>query len=266
MENKEKSLFIITSSMCIDETDEKITDNRIFQTISTVNSIIAMNKDAEIWILDASHKKLDPSVYSIFPKSVNFFRINEFYPDHMGLIKNKAETIAVNLSKKYSTVDSDTDIKTVIYNAYIKSRMEAFMLSRFLESAETETLLLFDNIYKISGRYLITDNFKTYMANIPENSFILRKKSVASKHIKNLNFQYNSILWGFRSNLIEDAISIICKIELWIDESFTIDETVVDMEHGLYKFITEYNLPVREVDHAGVIGIVNNQRNTFFIG
>lgn len=261
---KKPNLFIVTSALALDGSDKGVFETRLFQTLGTVNSIKANVQNAEIWILDASHTELHPTVYDLFPKDVNFFRLNELFADDIELIKNKTRDLVDELKLLYATADGTTAIEGVLFNAYIKSKTESYMINKFFQSIEGVDQ--FKRIYKISGRYLVSKDFNQSIHDTAIGSTVFKNKQNASPHIKDPSHQHNSMLWSFDTSIFEQIKNMLVDIEDWIDDSFVNQKQPVDLEHAFYKFLTHHNIPVKETSKIGVIAMVNNESNTFFVG
>jgi hypothetical protein len=139
------NLFIITSALQVDSPGINNLETRIYQTVSTVNSIKANVKNAEIWILDASQTILGQSIYDLFPKDINFFKLNSLYQEEIAKIKKDAELISNEFASLYRTEDGKSSILDVVFNAYIKSKTESFMLNKFFEHVDISSI---NRIYK----------------------------------------------------------------------------------------------------------------------
>jgi len=256
------SIFVITSALSLEGAPKGNLEERIFQTLGTVYSIMANVKKAEIWIIDASHAELHPSIYRMFPESVKFFKINEFNSSEISKIRITAEVITKHLKSKYVIKDNkdSEDIHTTIYNAYIKSKTELFMINKFLENIDASN---YNRFYKISGRYMVSSQFDQTLYDNCIDGITLAKKKSSMSHIPEYEYQHWSMLWSFDSTLFEDVKSALIKCESWLDDNFINQRKVVDIEHSFYQFFTKAGLKVFEVDKIGVVGIVNNQNKKF---
>lgn len=240
-------------------------ETRLYQTISTVNSIKANVENVEVWILDASQSVLDQSVYDLFPKDVNFFKLNLSFRDDILKIKEDAKLISSNLSSLYKTADGKTNIYDVVFNAYIKSKTETFMLNKFFQNIDTD-LSMFNRIYKISGRYLVSNTFDQDFHNKSTNQSVFRKKHNASSHLTELEYQHMCMFWSIDTSIFEDFKKVLIGIEDWIDDSYLNKKIIVDLEHAFYKFLKSNNVKVNEIEKLGVMGLVNNEKCDFFNG
>jgi hypothetical protein len=266
LEKQMKSnIFIITSALYVDGPGINNLETRLYQTISTVNSIKANVKNAEIWILDASQTIVDQSIYNTFPKDVNFFKLNELFQDDILKIKEDAELIAKEFTSLYVTADGKSNISDVVFNAYIKSKTEAFMLNKFFKHIDIDMSLI-NRIYKISGRYLISDNFNQSFHNNAIDKVVFKKKTIASPHLTELEYQHMCMSWSIDASIFEDFKKVLIDIEQWLDDSYINRKQVVDLEHAFYKFLTSNNIDISEIEILGVMGLVNNEQQSFFNG
>lgn len=264
MSNK-PNLFIITSALFVDGPGISGFETRIYQTLSTVNSIKANVKNAEIWILDASQSILDQSVYDLFPKDVNFFKLNVICMDDILKIKEDAKLISNELSNLYATEDGIANITDVVFNAYIKSKTETFMLNKFFQTIETD-ISKFNRIYKISGRYLVSSNFNQALHDGSINQSVFRKKHIASPHLTELEYQYICVFWSIDSSMFNGFKKVLIDIEQWIDDCYINKKQVVDLEHAFYKFLKSNDVAINEIEMLGIMGLVNNENRDFFNG
>lgn len=264
MSNK-PNLFIITSALQVDGPGINGLETRIYQTLSTVNSIKANVKNTEIWILDASQSVLDQSVYDLFPKDVNFFKLNFIFKDDISKIKEDAKLISRELSSLYATADGKTNIFDVVFNAYIKSKTEAFMLNKFFQSIDMD-ISEFNRIYKISGRYLVSSNFNQATHDCSINQSVFRKKHDASSHLTELEYQHMCMFWSIDASMFDGFKKVLIDIEQWIDDCYINKKQVVDLEHAFYKFLKSNDVSVNEIEMLGIMGLVNNENRDFFNG
>ncbi len=259
------NLFIITSALHVDGPGINNLETRLYQTISTVNSIKANVKNAEIWILDASQSILDQSVYNMFPKDVNFFKLNFIFQDEISKIKEDAILIAKEFINLYATADGKTNIYDVVFNAYIKSKTEAFMLNKFFKHIDTDMSLI-NRIYKISGRYLISDKFDQTPHDTAINKASFKEKHLASSHLTELEYQHMCMFWSIDASIFEEFKKVLIDIEQWIDDNYINKKQVVDLEHAFYKFLKSNQINIKEIETLGVMGLVNNEQQSFFNG
>jgi hypothetical protein len=264
MSNK-PNIFIITSALSVDSPGINNLETRLYQTISTVNSIKANVKNAEIWILDASQTILAQSVYDLFPKDVNFFKLNFIFQDDILKIKEDAELIAKEFTSLYATADGTSSISDVVFNAYIKSKTETFMLNKFFKHIDMDMTLI-NRIYKISGRYLISDNFNQTFHTEAINKAVFKKKMIAAPHLTELEYQRMCMFWSIDASIFEDFKKVLTDVEQWIDDSYLDKKQIVDLEHAFHKFLTSNNIDINEIETLGVIGLINNEQKSFFNG
>jgi hypothetical protein len=257
------NIFIITSALQVDGPGINNLETRIYQTVSTVNSIKANVQNAEIWILDASQTILGQSIYDLFPKDINFFKLNSLYQEEIAKIKKDAKLISNEFASLYRTADGKSSISDVVFNAYIKSKTESFMLNKFFEHVDISSI---NRIYKISGRYLISDNFDQSFHNDAIDKAVFKKKMIASPHITELEYQHMCMFWSIDTSIFEDFKKVLIEVEQWIDDSYINRKQVVDLEHAFYKFLTSKNIGINEIETLGVMGLINNEQKSFFNG
>lgn len=260
---KNKNLFLITSALSTNIIGINNIETRLYQTISTVNSIKANVKNAEIWILEASHSGLHQSIYDLFPKDINFFKLNTIYQADILKIKEDARLIADEFSTSYKAGDG-SNIFNVIFNSYLKSKTEAFMLNKFFQDIDTSDLSSINRIYKISGRYLVSNNFDQNFHDSSKDKSVYMKKVNAASHLKELEYQINCTMWSIDASIINEFKQVLLDCEMWIDDNYFNKKKVVDLEHAFYKFLISNQVEVNEAEKLGVMGLVNNEKSSFF--
>lgn len=261
MKNK-SNIVIATSALFTDAPGINNLETRLYQTLSTVNSIKANISNAEIWILDASHAEIHQSIYDMFPADVNFFKLNILFKDEILKIKQDAKIIAEEFSVLYVS-DDTVSTYDVIHNAYIKNRTEIFILNRFLKSKD---LSQYNRLYKISGRYLVSNLFNQHEHDMAKDAALFKTKNNPSSHLTHLLYMHHCMFWSVDITILSAFKNILLEIEAWIEDSYVTQKQVVDLEHAFYKFTNNSKIKVDEVANMGVIGLINNEKKSFYIG
>lgn len=255
------NIVIITSALSVDTPGINSLATRIYQTLSTVNSIKANMEQVEIWVLDASHTELHSSVYDMFPSDVYFFKLNEIFKDEVLKIRQQAKLLAQEFNSLYKTLGG-TPVKDIIHSAYIKNRTEIFMLNRFLEYKDLSD---YNRLYKISGRYMVSTDFNQHQHNIASETIVFKNKDKSNTLVAGLLHQYPCMFWSIDTTILPTFKKIVSEIEKWIEDSYLDRKQVVDLEHAFYKFTTG-GIKVKEIATIGIIGLVNNESGSFFCG
>lgn len=262
MQIEKPNIVIVTSALLTDAPGINNLETRVYQTLSTVNSIKANISNAEIWILDASHAELHQSIYDMFPADVNFFKLNILFKDEILKIKQDAKIIAEEFNTLYKT-DKGEPVIDIIYNSYIKNRTEIFILNRFLESKD---LSQYNRLYKISGRYLVSNMFNQQEHDMAKDAALFKTKNNPSSHLTHLLYMHHCMFWSVDITILSAFKDILLEIEAWIGDNYVTQKQVVDLEHAFYKFTNNSKIKVNEVANIGVIGLVNNEQKSFYIG
>jgi hypothetical protein len=216
------NLFLVTS--CIN-TDFGIykPQQRFEQTIETIASIRKYAPNSKIFIADNSYiKELNENVYKFFTQSCDF----------VANFSNETNCKNLNAARLKSAADTVLTFKMVELILTHKDGM------KLLNGAK--------RIYRISGRYQLTEDFD-------ENRFDHFGKFVFRRHDtwrqeKDIDGLYITRLMGICPSLCSMYHTALTKsVE-------TILETGVDMEHAIYKNI-DRNYVV-DIDKLGVKGNV----------
>ena len=146
------------------------TNQRLLQTANTLNTIYEKVPDAKVYIVESSAENLDPEIkaklektcHCIFDLSGNdrLKQVAQF--DNWDFVKNYSEIIAFH------------------------SAFKAFEESKLLDG--------FDRIHKISGRYVLNDNFNTKVYDKYSDKIIFSKKVKTTFENMGVDHQYISRL------------------------------------------------------------------------
>lgn len=234
-----KTLFIITSAIHVGQDSE----NRLVQTMHTVESIKSRFKNAEIWLLDGSNSELSNSYITL----LNIDKLYQFYNDDKIIeIKEKAKTLKLPVIEKI--------IDVYRFN-FIKNACESYMLNTIFEKIDTNK---YDRVFKISGRYFLTSGFDINKHQKP-NTFTLRngQDSLSGQKYTNSEKYRNCVLWSFDPILLPTIKKTFADIEEYI-KSQSERNRLGDIEHGL-EIYTPKNI-INETQFNGVMGRINNEK------
>lgn len=223
-----KHLFLMSSAI---QTRFGVFDakQRLLQTGNTLNTIYEKIPDAKVYIVESSAEKLDPetkaklekSCHCIFDLSGNQ-RLQEVAKiDNWDFVKNYSEIIAFH------------------------SAFKAFEDAKLFEG--------FDRIHKISGRYVLNDNFKPSIYEKHHDKIIFSKKVETTFKGMNIPYQYISRLWSWPKEHHELVKSFYrqCLEEI---KNRAQNKKYIDIEHLLYHFMPQEHLV--EVKSIGVEGLL----------
>ena len=206
---------------------------RLQQTLETVSSIRSRVPTAKIILIEMGGIPLTVEQENVLKEST----------DH--LINFNHDPSVVEL---YNSTDNWDIVKNVT---------EVMCFSRALTTLYEHTDLL-DNvqrIFKISGRYTLTDDFDiNYYEQYKNHHHIVVSKCRSSQFPFNLTRvekQFMSRLWSWPSTLTPEIISVYNQGLIYIQERI-LDGGYCDIEHMLYKFLDHDK--IIEKDLVGVSG------------
>ena len=218
-----KTAIIITSIIDVDNafplTYSEIrsffsSQERLDQTINTVNCVDGMLRPNRIYLLDASCH-FDYADSFAFQDNLSFFNVNKYFPEiHQEVVTHPH-----------------------------KSRCECLILAAFMEKFSTE-LSQYDIIYKISGRYLINTGislpaetgkiwFKSPQQFEWNDSWGLGYLDLRHLQKDNTLRQYSTVLFAWDTEHNNTMLDIFKKIANTVIES---GKSNSDMETLIYFF------------------------------
>ena len=180
-----KVLFLITSSIHTVWGNNEIA--RFSETISTINSINANFNNAEIWLIDASFKKISDYLLKSLPENVI---LKTFLDDKN--IKNfmvEAVIYSANMIKAGVSKDLKKDLKLI----YVKNRTESYI---FKDIITKNSLLGYDRIFKLSGRYVLSPNFSVKQHD-KKNKYVFLESVESNQITLSIDRLYRCFCWSF---------------------------------------------------------------------
>jgi hypothetical protein len=153
---------------------------------------------------------------------------------------------------------SDPDVQQLYHSTdnwdIVKNVTEIMCFGRLLKYAKFEgDLTGYDRIHKMSGRYLLNNEFdlRVYEDN-PDKIIIGPKhKSQFPFEVTGIELQYMARLWSWPGRLTDEVIKVYDDSLLYISQRMRAGG-YADIEHVLYKFLpTEH---VKEIAKLGVEG------------
>jgi len=228
-----KHCFIVTSAVN-SRFGVYTPEQRLQQTIDTVNSIRKYVPDAEIVIMEVTGTDLKPEQAQALEDACNIFIDLTDEPD---------------VRQMYTSTEN-WDI--------VKNGTEIMCFGRALkllkESGDLDT---YDRVHKMSGRYVINDQFdlSLYEAQDVVNKIVIGRKhqSQFPVELTTQPWQYMARLWSWPKALNDEIIkvyedSFACFVERVNNRGY------IDIEHVLAKFLNQDH--VHEVDAVGVEGSI----------
>lgn len=240
--NKEsKVLFLVTSSIHTIWGNNEIA--RFSETISTINSINANFNNAEIWLIDASFKKISEHLLKTLPENVI---LKTFLNDKN--IRNfmvEAVIYSANMIKAGVSKDLNKDLKLI----YVKNRTESYI---FKDIITKNSLLGYDRIFKLSGRYVLSPNFNIKQHD-KKNKYIFLESVESNQLTLSIDRLYRCFCWSFDEYLLNKTRKAFIEIEKEIKESFN-NRKYADLEHFLYNKLKKDVVEVKEMGIFANVG------------
>lgn len=223
-----KSLFIVSSAI---HANHGVFDKneRLNQTIETCKSIRQRVSDCDIFILDGGTKDLsDEEKDKLQPYMDNFYS----YADS----ENVKE---IQKSKNWDIV---------------KNLIEIIIFGNFFEENQTELRKNYKRIFKVSGRYVLNDNFDYDMHLKSEDKIVIRgiyTSQFPSSVTGGINFQFMSRLWSFDSSLMLFIVEVYKQMYMHMIDRLN-SGGYVDIEHLLCFYFDSKVTKI--VDKIGIEG------------
>ena len=236
-----KVLFLITSSIHTAWGNNEIA--RFSETISTINSINANFNNAEIWLIDASFKKISDYLLKSLPENVI---LKTFLDDKN--IKNfiiDAAIYSANMVKAGVPKELSKDLKLI----YVKNRTESYI---FKDIITKNSLLGYDRIFKLSGRYVLSPNFNMKQHNA-KNKYVFLESVESNQKTLSIDRLYRCFCWSFDEYLLNKTWKAFIEIEKEIKEKFN-NKKYIDIEHLLYDKLKKDVIEVKEMGIFANVG------------
>ena len=207
-------------------------EERLTQTVNTIKSIRAKVPNAGIVIMECTGVSLTPEQEKTLRENCNYFldytqdpSVQAIYKstDNWDIVKNGTEIMvfgrALNLLKKNNIIEQ------------------------------------YDRVHKMSGRYLINDEFDVNLYEQNTDKIIIGPSQGSQFPYETtlVEKQYMARLWSWPANLNDEIIKV------YLDSFEYFNDRVakggyVDIEHVLYKFLNPAH--VLEVEKVGVEGTI----------
>jgi hypothetical protein len=205
------------------------TNQRFLQTVNTLTTIYEKVPDAKIFLVESSAEPISQEHIDKLQKVTHCF---------------------YNLSgneklKQVSKIDNWDFVKNYSEIIAFHSAFKAFEDANLLEGI--------DRIHKISGRYVLNDNFKPSLYEKYNDKIIFSKKVKTTFENMGIDYQYISRLWSWPKEhhaLVRNFYSS-CLEEI---KTRAEKKKYVDIEHLLYLLIPK-DL-IHEVNKIGIEGLL----------
>jgi hypothetical protein len=214
------AVFFLNNALKVNQLSVYNTDERVKQTIGTVESIQKYCPNSAIFMFDSSPEDPGDLFQPLTEMGVNTFYYGQ--DEHV---------------KMYSELGQRSVAECITFIAFIN----------WYKTLNVQT----KRIYKLSGRYRLNDNF-VLDANAYEGAFVFTKSEdtwmdKAKQDLTGVSKLYKLRLWHMDSSLLDDFHMLIPAI-LYDCAKFHID-----VEHSYYKNI-HGKFKTVEVDKIGVEG------------
>lgn len=191
-------------------------EQRLQQTVFTVNNINNIFPEGKIIILDSSENYSD--YYNVF-RHFNFVEYFSLYS------RNKQLCDVVNTHKH-------------------KSFCETLMLNYFYKS-NTDYLKNFDFVFKINGRYFYSDIDKNIFSIKNKDKCFFKGPMTFPWRRPNSNNQYSSAIYAFGSTLLDNFVAINNDIEKTLTDP---KYSSLDLELMFFRYTKTFNLQTIETN------------------
>lgn len=205
---------------------------RLEQTITTVASIRKHVPDAKIVLMEVTGVPTTPEQVAILSK------VCDVYLDF---------SEEANVQALYNSTDNWDIVKN---GTEIMCFAEALKLLKADDDFEGV-----DRIHKMSGRYLINEQFDNSLYEREADKIIIgrKHKSQFPFEVTQQSWQYMARLWSWPASLLDEVIAVYDASFAHFNERIS-HGGYTDIEHVLAKFLPEEH--VVEVDHVGVEGTI----------
>lgn len=206
---------------------------RIIQTLETAQSIRHHVPDAKIYLLEGGSEPLNINLREQF--------LNGGYDDIFDFTQSAFIAFA------HAQRDAAKQEITVI-----KGPCESYMLK---EATKLLVLTNDDRVFKISGRYRLSDEFSLETHRAAVGKYLFKTKTECLQWYKeppvHSPYQYSTRLYSWCGSLQQAAIYNYDKVQNWILELYS-KNLYMDIEHSMYLHIDQSL--IAETDPIGLIG------------
>lgn len=214
-----EQIFFINSALSVNQLSVYSDEERFSQTLETLDSIDKYCPNNAKYIFDSSPYSVDQNLYQMLANRGAYVLVTGNHSD----VKN------LSLSGQRSIAEC---ISFLLFLDWFKKNEKKAK-----------------RIYKISGRYQLTSDFKNIETE--KNSFIFCKAlnswmSQEQQKISNVDKLYRLRLWGMDYNLI---FSFEKELENILKDC---ERYAIDVEHAYYKNLKKYE--IKELEKIGVCG------------
>ena len=228
-----KHLFVVTSAINSRFGVYK-PEERLKQTIDTIDSIRARAPDAGIVIMECTGVSLTAEQEQALRENCDYFLDYTTHPE---------------VQEMYKSTDN-WDI--------VKNGTEIRVFGMALEVLKNNNIIQnYDRVHKMSGRYLLNNQFDPGFYNTPgiKDNIVIgqSQESQFPYQMTLVQRQYMARLWSWPATLNDEIIKVYQDSFEYFCERVS-NGGYVDIEHVLYKFLNRQHLT--EIDFVGVEGTI----------
>lgn len=224
---KNKSLFVVSSAIHAKH-GVYSTQERLQQTIATLESI-RERVSCDIIVLDGGSEHLTEDER----KELN---------DHVDIFYSFVDEESVKEVQKSPSWD------------IVKNLIEIIMFGSFFQSKQND-LREYDRIFKMSGRYILNDNFNYNLHLNAKDKIVIRgpyTSQFSSELTGGVSLQYMSRLWSFDSSLLPYVSNAYHDMFNHMMQRLT-NNGYIDIEHLLF-----HHLEKDLIINPSIMGIQGN--------
>jgi len=237
-----KFLFLVGSSLehfAEKDFSRYNTDQRFYQTLDTIESIRTKVPNSYICLFECSYKSISSEYKNILKEKVDLFL--EFYNEP-------------GLKQIYENIQKRPDL--IVYG---KSLLETRGLINTLYEIKQNNLFLdSQRVFKITGRYLLNDDFniQDYQSKFLVGKYIIKSYEYLPQEAENYNekelenvyaYLYGAKgmmitgLWSFDRILFNEIVDSLEKSFVYMEKMMQYTAGT-DVEHSLYRFLNKKNV------------------------
>jgi len=207
-------------------------EERLVQTLETIESVKKYIPDAVICMTDCSVPGVDDEMKKVLSSKVDHF---------------------INLSKDPTVNYIQTNIQ---HQDTVKNLTELVVVSKFFKLAkEKKWFDGCDRIFKVSGRYWLTDNFdiSRYEQEDAKDKYVVSKRMLSQfpKSVTDQTLQYMLRVYSLDTALMDDFSALLTTMTKHMQDRVN-NGGYIDIEHLFCKFLPEDK--TLEIARTGVAG------------
>lgn len=229
-----KYAFLITSAINT-KFGVYTAEERLAQLKATMASVKERAHEADIYVLELSALPLSTE------------QLKEIQPDCVSILSYGEDALVTSL---FNSTDNWDVVKNVTEVYCFRDALRKLYV-------ESGVLKKYDRLFKLSGRYVLNDNFDLDThTNYKNQNLVIVSENKGSQfpvHFTGIERQYMSRLWSWPSLITEEIINVYEQSLVYMEDRLT-NKGYADIEHCLYKFLDSEK--VLEVKKIGVEGTI----------